>query len=182
MARSDSPAIRDALRSNKAGEPNWNYTVFTVVRDPLERMASSLLEAREGSEARLPREQVLQTFDEVTVDLVHRQGGHNHGQRSVPLPAGHPYDLVGTLATLTADWAELGELQKQRFGIAEWPPVPARDRRDSLGPSPGTAMLPVKISQRICNIYRDDYCCFHLPVPRMCRVDCVGGLAVDPMQ
>ena len=184
MSKSGSSTVRQAMQSEeKMGQqPNWNYTVFTIVRDPLERIVSYFFEGRGEENREKSPEQVLQLFDQATALLVHRKGGggHAHGQRSVPIK--HPYDFVGSLATFDADWAQLGELQKQRFGIADWPPAPfrQRDRRQSYRKVLDASTLPGYISQRICNTYRDDYCCFQLHVPRACRVDCASGRPVDP--
>jgi len=185
MSKSGSSTVRTLMHGWRGGQkPNWNYTVFTVVRDPLERVVSFFFYANMHTYANLSPEQALPLFDEVTAKLVHKQDGHAHGQRSVPLPAGHSYDFVGTLATLAADWARLGELQRQRFGIVEWPPLArrSRDRGQRYRAVLNATSLTVNLSQRICNIYRDDYCCFQLPVPPACRVDCAGGLPADPPQ
>jgi len=88
---------------------------------------------------------------------------------------------VGTLETLATDWAQLGELQKQRFGIPNWPPLAPKEKDNAQRYRPvfTVSTLPANISQRVCNIYRDDYCCcFQLPVPPACQVDCAGGLPV----
>ncbi|CAK0846308.1 unnamed protein product [Prorocentrum cordatum] len=178
MSKSGSSTIRDMMGTKNAANPNWNYTVFTVVRDPLERSVSWFFEIEWKNHKK--KSGALQAFDNATAKLARTKGdrGHGHGQRTVFLPPGHSYDFVGTLATIATDWAQLGELQKQRFGIVNWPQVVPRQRdpHSSYGETLDVATLPVSLKQRVCNIYRDDYCCFHLPVPAACRVDCAGGL------
>jgi len=184
MSKSGSSTIRNMLHNKIAGKPNWNYTVFTVVRDPLQRTVSWFFESEWERVKKKSSSGALQAFDKAIAELAFSRGGggHSHGQRTVPLPAGHSYDFVGTIATIEADWAQLGMLQKQRFGIVNWPQKVAhqRDHRKSYRSVLDVAALPVNLSQRICNLYRDDYCCFRLPVPPVCRVDCAGVLAEPP--
>lgn len=177
MSKSGSSTIRATMGTKTNTKPNWNYTVFTVVRDPLERIVSYFFYTYLDM---IRKRHALQLFDEETARLVHGQAGHAHGQRSVPLGGGHHYDFVGTLETLATDWAQLGELQKQRFGIPNWPPLAPKEKDNAQRYRPvfTVSTLPANISQRVCNIYRDDYCCFQLPVPPACQVDCAGGLPV----
>jgi len=185
MSKSGSSTVRELLRSNKAvKKPNWNYTMFTVVRDPLERSVSGFYETKDVNRFKLSTKEALEAFDTATKGLVRGQGGHAHGQRSVPLPAEHPYDFVCTIATFATDWAQLGELQKRRFGIVDWSQVvpDARNHKKKYGSVLNVSTLSANLSQRICDVYRDDYCCFRLPLPTACRVDCVRGLPVDPPQ
>jgi len=109
---------------------------------------------------------------------------HSRGQRGrLPPPGTYPgrvIDFVGDLRTLSGDWEKLGKLQKQNFGI-EWPslPKPQRVNVKRFHELLNVSLLPRVLAQRICDLYRDDYCCFKLPVPAVCSIDCAAEPTMD---
>lgn len=123
------------------------------------------------------RARVLERF-EVWVDMLEREkcaNPHFAGQaaflRLVTAKASRGVDFVGSIASLESDWQELGQLQR-RFGV-KWPELPTVPRR--LHKSRGVlnhTTVPAELAQRLCTLYKEDYCCFQLPVPGNCHITC----------
>lgn len=86
---------------------------------------------------------------------------------------GQEVDFVGNLAYIYQDWLELGMLQQNLYGVG-WPSLKKKKRSRGLGEvlKLNASGLPGSLAQRICNLFVDDYCCFLLPVPPPCKIEC----------
>merc|ERR1712187_423438 len=126
------------------------------------------------------RAKVVGWFDVFITRLEHPGPGscfgpHECGQRArLYDPSEYTMDFIGNIDTAEIDWQELTSYQEKTFHI-KMPALPKKRVRKKdpkktqlLNPS----ILPSKLVSRICDIYRDDYCCFDLPFPSACSLDC----------
>lgn len=173
-----------------------NFTLFTIVRDPLSRSVSSFWENLYkcvGFEVDPDVTSITGSMNEKAVAHYEKMismwerkaagepgdlcmGPHGVGQRS-RMPDAHkrPVKFVGTLAELSRDWKALGRHQIQAFGVGSWPELPeapARAAQDYKRNLLNTSLIPASLAQRVCTIFRDDYCCFQLPIPSVCNIEC----------
>lgn len=153
-----------------------NVTFFTFVRDPLKRAISGFFEDGWGRSEK-GVQYSLERFTDIISKLEQRiwLSPHMMGQ-FVRLPnlATYPLDFVGTVETIDSDWAELQKLQATRFG-ALLPNLPRSKERESPPAKykqVNEDIMPATLKQRICVVFRDDYCCFGLPVPSACNIAC----------
>jgi len=79
-------------------------------------------------------------------------------------------DFIGDFARLDDDWADLAAVQQAAFGIS----LGALSNRlhvtkPSMRKVWSSSVLPVALLERICMLYRNDYCCLDLPLPTECQ-------------
>eukprot|EP00931_Biecheleriopsis_adriatica_P020970 TRINITY_DN13858_c0_g1_i1.p1 TRINITY_DN13858_c0_g1~~TRINITY_DN13858_c0_g1_i1.p1 ORF type:complete len:268 (-),score=29.17 TRINITY_DN13858_c0_g1_i1:141-944(-) len=194
-AKVASSTIRDSLGKNSQNAPvskanSHNYTdsfKFTMVRDPLERLVSAFWE--EGSrcvglqdedkyhpENPHHREEVFNLFKKFVGELEIGKcwGPHESVQRwRLPNPNILPMDFVGLVSNLRDDWKIIAQHQASKFHV-EWPALAKPDRETNHNRRYlfNVTHIRPQLAQRACNVYREDYCCFALPVPHACKLDC----------
>lgn len=184
--KSASSTIRKSFKPFEIWKPPKNgeadralgHTRFTFVRDPLARAISGFFEAgyKCTKTAKLHPSRVLEQFEEM-LSLV--EGGscsnpHLMGQRSrLDDPKRKRMDFIGTVDSLAQDWSALGESQTKQFNVA-WPIMspPQRTSGSKRQHMLNLSSIPDSVAQRVCDLYKDDYCCFQLPVPSACKIDC----------
>eukprot|EP00931_Biecheleriopsis_adriatica_P020974 TRINITY_DN13858_c0_g1_i5.p1 TRINITY_DN13858_c0_g1~~TRINITY_DN13858_c0_g1_i5.p1 ORF type:complete len:293 (-),score=32.63 TRINITY_DN13858_c0_g1_i5:166-996(-) len=171
-----------------------NYTdsfKFTMVRDPLERLVSVFWEEGYGcaglksrdfksyyhAENPHHRKEVFDSFKKFVGLLENGKcwGPHTTMQRSrLPNPKILPMDFVGLVSNLRDDWKTIAQHQGSKFHAMEWPSLAKSDRETDpkLRHLFNVTHIRPQLAQRVCNAYREDYCCFELPVPHPCKVDC----------
>lgn len=183
-------------RTNTDMFADSEMTRFTFVRDPLSRTISALHECLQFRGATKFREQwlgmttvegkevtpelselVLKAFTEI-VGLLEQDkfpNAHFAGQRSrLDPPSKHTMDFIGAVSSMEDDWEELRLYQAKRFNVT-FPPFPSEPHRLSRSTAMqlmNISIMPGSLAQRICTVYRDDYCCFGLPIPEQCTVEC----------
>lgn len=195
--KSGSSEIRSALDTGttalnqKMTSQLWEAsTLFTIVRDPLARSVSSFWEqlfdcvgyhpdpnvkvvsAKMNKEALSYYEKMISMWEKKDHKCM---GPHGVGQHSrMPDARTHPVKFVGTLAELEKDWGALGQYQSTSLGVKNWPdlPPPARVSEDYKRSLLNASLIPASLAQRVCTLFRDDYCCFQLPIPSVCKIKC----------
>mmetsp|Transcript_47891 Transcript_47891/g.135310 ORF Transcript_47891/g.135310 Transcript_47891/m.135310 type:complete len:375 (-) Transcript_47891:16-1140(-) len=200
--RSGSNTLRDSLKKHTPGiNTVWDpydstFTRFTFVRDPVPRMISAWFESKMACSAGFnvnlkpldpasseSRASVLGWFEEYVGRMEAAAWGgapacwgpHEAGQRGrLPSPEeGAEMHFVGALSRIGADWEALAKHQRDRFGVEIGElhaPVRETDPHKLL--LLNASLLPPVLIWRICVLYLDDYCCFRLPIPAACSIDC----------
>lgn len=176
-------------------------TYFAFVRDPLKRSISGFIELGDecstvGSTIGLAEEAVtpakikavISRYEAVIGELEQKrcQNLHllSHMSRMGDLKSS-PLDFVGDVGSMESDWSLLGRIQAARFGVRDWPPLSTQragmDKNQVLGAMRkkqwqykwlNASLLTPGLKQRVCMLYRDDYCCLRLPQPEGCSVSC----------
>mmetsp|Transcript_34155 Transcript_34155/g.72659 ORF Transcript_34155/g.72659 Transcript_34155/m.72659 type:complete len:613 (+) Transcript_34155:193-2031(+) len=138
------------------------------------RFGINPLRAAANNEAH--RREVLNRFEAMVSDLeagrFRNQHVESQSARLLLRPdKGGTVDFIGDFGDMEADWEDLTILQESLFG-AEFPPMPARRHVTSQNWYAvfNISVLPWKLVKRVCNLYRNDYCCLGLPFPRRCGV------------
>lgn len=167
------------------------FTRFTVVRDPLERSISAFWQegwtckqgpAAVNNPSQLAssisnRAHVLDMFEGFVSELEKGSsccGPHAERQtHRLPEPYRWPMQWIGNLGTLEQDWQELSEHKAEHSGI-QWPELPSTQhlKPTNMHSLLNVTLLPAALAQRICEVYKDDYCCLGLAVPGMCKLTC----------
>lgn len=194
--KAGSSTIRTAVGFKKETcfpcQESADFTRFTVVRDPLERAISSFWEegwtCRQNATHRdtpheynplkaAHRTHVLHMFERFVNELERDSlcwGPHEERQtRRLPDPSKYPMHWIGSLETLEQDWHELANYKANVAGI-QWPALPPAQRvkPKRVHMLLNTTLLPPALAQRVCNVYKEDYCCLGLPVPDVCKLTC----------
>jgi len=176
-------------------------TYFTFIRDPLKRSISGFIEIGDAcsevgssigraEEVATPARisDVILRYEAIIGELEHRkcQNLHllSHMSRMGDLQTS-PLDFVGNVESMEADWSLLGRIQAARFGVQDWPPLATT--RSGMNKNHvleamrkkhwqykwlNVSLLRPALRQRVCTLYRDDYCCLRLPQPEGCSVSC----------
>lgn len=172
-------------------ENNTNFTRFTFVRDPVSRFISSFFEAHrkcsKGVEKNLMNEdpanetsraRVMGWFEEYVLKLERREHGcwgtHGHTPQRwrLPKPKVYPMDFIGDLSVTDADWKDLVAYQEQKFNVNLGGLHTVRRSARTKTLLLNASLVPGKLVKKLCRIFREDYCCFKLPIPSACNLKC----------
>jgi hypothetical protein len=110
-------------------------------------------------------EAMVTALENRTFEDIHFDPQHNH------VYAVNRLSFIGRVEKLQADWNELGKLQADKFGVS-WPALPNSTVRATVRNVYdlfSIKSVPDDLAKRICNLYKDDYCCHQLPFPSQCR-------------
>lgn len=191
-SKAGSSPVRDTIQYAKgmawpvAG--NLNYTRFTFVRDPAARLISAFLyknmlcsggEGKSGSVTAEMRPQVMAWFEEFVTNLEKKTAGcwevHIMALRGrLPNPASYPMDFIGDIASVAEDWPELQEHQRKALHGTLGPLTEFRrfKAKSNQRLALNVSLVPDGLMARICELFRDDYCCFKHTIPKACSIDC----------
>lgn len=195
-SKAGSSPVRDSIQQGGAawpGEDNLDYTRFTFVRDPAARLISAFLyknmmcsggqgkaKSLDSNATAAMRAQVMVWFEEFVSKLERNAGGpcwevHIQALRGrLPDPAKYPMDFIGNIASVSKDWPELQKHQQEAFHGTLGHLTEKRRFKASSNQKLvlNVSLVSDDLMARICELYRDDYCCFKHPIPKACSIDC----------